>query len=62
MNNQIKQAEAAGAILFEIIDQKKENYLLSENILPDRSQKHNIIIPKNTKADIKYLLDFNFIK
>jgi ATP-binding cassette, subfamily B, bacterial len=48
MNNQIKQAEAAGAILFEIIDQKKENYLLTENILPDRSQKHNIIFPKDT--------------
>jgi ABC-type multidrug transport system fused ATPase/permease subunit len=48
MNNQIKQAEAAGEILFEIIDRKKENYLPQNNIVSDSSQKQNIIFPENT--------------
>jgi ABC-type multidrug transport system fused ATPase/permease subunit len=48
MNNQIKQAEAAGAIIFEIIDQEKENYFSSENLITNQTQKQNIIIPKHT--------------
>ncbi|MBN2403869.1 MAG: ATP-binding cassette domain-containing protein [Spirochaetes bacterium] len=48
MNNQIKQAEAAGAVLFEIIDTEKEDYSSSPKQLADKTQKHDIIIPEKT--------------
>jgi ABC-type multidrug transport system fused ATPase/permease subunit len=46
MNNQIKQAEAAGEILFEIIDLKKENYNSMKNTTFYRPENKDLIIPE----------------